>query len=218
MTATLTTLRDRVELQLGDSGNSIWSTADIDEAIRQALHEYSKVRPLRAVGTITLSTAGREISLASLSGLLSVQEIWVDYTAANPEYPPNRRPFEHWVDQNQIYVIGDYEPQAGDVVRVFYTKLQTLSGLDAATSTTVLEEDESLIAIGACGYAATSRAVDLTEQVTLDKLTAQQVRAWGLAKLQEFRAGLKAVARRMALETRSDVGLPPVDRFEGDWA
>ena len=59
MTATLTTLRDRVELMLADSGNSIWSTDDIDEAIRQALHEYSKTRPLRAVSTVTLSADGR---------------------------------------------------------------------------------------------------------------------------------------------------------------
>jgi hypothetical protein len=55
MTATLTTLRDRVEIILADSGNSIWSTGDIDEGIRQALHEYSKTRPLRSVGTVALS-------------------------------------------------------------------------------------------------------------------------------------------------------------------
>ena len=72
------------------------------------------------------------------------------------------------------------------------------------------------MATGAAGYAATSRAVDLAEQVTLDRLTAQQVRAWGMAKLQEFRSGLKTVARRMAVENKSDVELPALDRFERD--
>jgi len=188
MTATLATLRDRVELELADSGNSIWSTDDVDEAIRQALHEYSKTRPLREVGTVELSADGREIDISSLSGLLSVTEIWCDYTSSDPEFPANVRAFTHWRDEQKIYVNDDYEPASGDVVRVFYTKLQTLNGLDSETATSVPLEDETLIATGAAGYAATSRAVDLAEQVTLDRLTAQQVRAWGLAKLQEFRS------------------------------
>jgi hypothetical protein len=56
--------------------------------------------------------------------------------------------------------------------------------------------------------------------VTLDRLTAQQVRAWGLSKLQEFRSGLKTVARRMALETLGHVELPDLDRHEqgSEWA
>ena len=66
MTATLATLRDRVELMLADTGNSIWSTDDIDEAIRQALHEYSKTRALRAVSTINISSTGREIDISCI--------------------------------------------------------------------------------------------------------------------------------------------------------
>jgi hypothetical protein len=216
MSATLATLRDRVELMLADTGNAIWSTDDIDEGIRQALHEYSKTRPLRAISTLTLSADGREIDASSLTGLLSVHEIWVDYTASDPEFPPNRRSYAYWPDEQTIYVTDDYEPASGDVVRVFYTTLQTLNGLDSETTTSVLLDDETLIATGAAGYAATSRAVDLAEQVTLDRLTAQQVRAWGLAKLQEFRSGLKTVARRMAVEGRADVEVGDLDRWERD--
>ena len=216
MTATLATLRDRVEQVLADTGNAIWSTDDIDEGIRQALHEYSKTRSLRAISTVPRSAAGREIDISSLTGLLSVSEIWCDYTSSAPEFPANVRAFQHWRDEQKLYVTDDYEPASGDVVRVFYTKLQTLNGLDSATATTVPLEDETLVATGAAGYAATSRAVDLAEQVTLDRLTAQQVRAWGMAKLQEFRSGLKTVARRMAVENKSDVELPALDRFERD--
>jgi hypothetical protein len=221
MTATLTTLRDRVETILADSGNAIWSTGDLDEAIRQAVAEYSKTRPLRSVGTVVLSAGGREIDISSLSGLLGVSQVWCDYDSTDPAYPPNRRPFAYWADSQKLYVTGDYEPQSGDTMRIFYHSAQTLSGLDSASSTTFPADDESLIAIGAAGFAATSRAVDLAEKVTLDRLTAQQVRAWGLSKLQEFRSGLRMVAKRMALETKSDVALPPVDRWDRDsdgWA
>lgn len=221
MTATLSVLRDRVERVLADTGNSIWSTDDVDEAIRQALHEYSKTRPQRAAATLTLSADGREIDVSPLSGLLSVSEIWCDYDSNDPQWPENRRSFACWPDTAEVYITDDYEPQSGDVMRVFYTKLQTLSGLDSETTTSFSDDDESLIAAGAAGYAATSRAVDLAEQVTLDRLTAQQVRAWGLAKLQEFRSGLKTIARRMSLEGKSDVELPELDRWERDgqgWA
>jgi hypothetical protein len=196
MAATLATLRDRVELMLADTGNAIWSTDDIDEGIRQAVHEYSKTRPLRSISTLTLSADGREIDASSLTGLLSVSEIWVDYTSSDPEFPPNRRSYAYWPDEQTIYVTDDYEPTSGDVVRVFYTKLQTLNGLDSETTTSILLDDETLIAVGACGYAATSRAVDLAEQV--------------------FRSGLKTVGRRMALEGKGDVELPDLDRWERD--
>jgi hypothetical protein len=161
MTATLATLRDRVELILADSGNAIWSTDDIDEGIRQALHEYSKVRPLRAISTLSISSTGREVDASSLTGILGVQEIWCTYTSSDPEFPPNRRAFTYWPDEQTIYVHDDYEPTSGDTMRVFFTKLQTLNGLDSATATGFLDDDETLIAIGAAGYAATSRAVDL---------------------------------------------------------
>ena len=127
MAATLATLRDRVETMLADSGNAIWSSDDIDEGIRQALHEYSKTRPLKAESSLTLSATGREIDISSLTGLLDVSEIWCNYTASDPEFPPNRRAFMAWADLDLLYVIDDYEPASGDVMRVFHTKLQTLT-------------------------------------------------------------------------------------------
>lgn len=223
MTTTLALLRDRVEQILADTSNAIWSTDDIDEGIRRALHDYSKMRPLQAIGTVTLSSATREIDASALTGILDVTRVWCDYTAADPEDPPNKRHFEWWPDSTTVYIPGGDEPQSGDVARIFYTKLQTLNGLDSETTTSLRVDDESLVAEGASGYAATSRAVDLAEQVTLDRLTAQQIRAWGMAQLQRFRAGLKRVAAAEAL--RGDARVP-VDRLdhwdqtlaEGGWA
>lgn len=226
MAATLATLRDRVELKLADSGNNIWSTGDIDEAVRQALHEYSKTRPRQAVDLVTLAAAGREIDVSGVTGLLQVIDLWLPYTAASPEYPPNRRPFRHWADLGLLVVVDDPassefgEPAAGEVARVFYTAMQTLKDLDSATVTTVPLDDESLLVTGAAGHAATSRAVDLAEQVTIDRLTSQQVRAWGLNQLQEFRAGLRNIARQLATTSPPWVPLPPRDRWDkgrGKW-
>jgi len=218
MATTLALLRDRVEQILADSGNAIWSTDDVDEAIRRALHEYSKVRPYQKIGTLTLTSDGRELDASTLTGILGVARLWCDYTTSDPEYPPNERSFEYWPDSTTIYVTGDYEPQNGDVARVFYWVQQTLNGLDSETVTTFPVDDESIIAGGAAGYAATSRAVDLAEQVTLDRLTAQQIRAWGLAQLQRFRAELKGVASAEALRTDARSEVDKLDTWEGDWA
>lgn len=214
MTATLTTLRDRVERKLADNSNAIWSTDDIDEAIRAALQEYSLSRPQELITTLTLASTGREISVSGVTGLIKALEIWVPYTAASPEWPPNIRPFKFWQDSDKILVTGDYEPQANDVLRIFYTKMQTLNGLDSEITTTFPDTDESTLLTGASGYAATSRAVDLMEKVTLDRLTAASIRAWGLNQLQEFRIGLKKIERALALAASSRAEQPPLDRWD----
>lgn len=212
--ATLTSLTARVRAVLMDSGASIWQDSDITEALRQAMAEYSRSRPLLAVTTLTLAASGREISIASVTGLIGVAEVWCPYTAASPEDPPNLRPFSLAFDLGTIYVSGEYQPAAGDVLRLFYTKLQTLNGLDSATSSTFSAEDDSLLVTGACGFCTTTRGLDLTEKITIDsKITAQQVRAWGLGKLQEFRAALRDIARRHAGRGSSRVKLPGLD----DW-
>jgi len=55
MTATLTTIRDQVEAHLDDASNLIWSTDSLDEAIRTALVELSRV-------------SGTDLTLSGLDG------------------------------------------------------------------------------------------------------------------------------------------------------
>jgi hypothetical protein len=217
MTATLSTLRDRVEDILADATNAIWTTGALDEAIRRALEHYTKECPYHRIGTVSISADGYEVDLSSLSGIVGVTAIWCDYTASDPEDPPNERDFEYWPDSKIVWVL-DYEPQAGDVMRVFYSTPHTLNGLDSETVTTLPADDEGLIALGAAAYAATTRSVDLTEQVTLDRTTAAQIRAWGLATMQEFVAAVKRVSSRRALALSALVPLPTLDCWEGEWA
>jgi hypothetical protein len=216
MSATLATLRDRVESILMDSGNAIWATGDIDEAIRQALAEYSKIRPLAAVTTLDVSASTHELSVSTITGLIGVSRVWCPYTAADPEDPPEWQAFEHWEDLKIVYFPAELD--AGDVARIFYDKVQALKDLDSAAATTFPDDDESLIATGAAGYAALSRALDLDEQVTLDRDVPTKAKTWAGQKLQEFRQGLAAVARAEAMKGRSHVGLPKLDRHDSTWS
>jgi len=211
-------LRGRIRRGLADTGADIWATDDVDEAIRQAIDEYSRTRPLHSITTLTVSAGTRELDVSAISNLLGVDRVWYPYTAVSPEHPPPWRNSEYWRDAGLLYFPDEGELSAGDVVRIFYSTLQTLSGLDGATATTIPVEDELLLIKGAAGFAATGRSVDLMEQVTHDRLMPQQVRAWGLSKLQEFRAGLNTLARRLALEGSAFVELPGLDKWDGEWS
>lgn len=215
---TLASLRGRIEQILIDVDNSIWTQDVLDEGIRQALAEYSKVNPREVITTLTFSSSTRELDTSSISGLLDVERVWTPYTSSSPEFPPNWRNFEYWVDSQLLYFPDGTEPSSDDVARIFYRAMQTIKGLDAETTTTLPTDDETLLCIGGAGHAATARAVDLIEQVTQHKLVPANLRAWGLGKLQEFRAGLKTVARQRALRGSAFVGLPRLDRWEGEWS
>ena len=211
-------LTDRVEQILADTANAIWDTTWISEGLRQALHEYSAARPLKTIGTLAVGSDTHELDISSIS-LLEVNEVHVPYTASDPEEPPNGRAFEHWQDAQILYFPG-YELQSGDTARIFYTQLHTIEDLDSATATTVRADHETLLVNGAAGHVAASRAIDLTEQVTIDRLTSQQVRAWGLSKLQEFRTGLRGIARAEGLKASGFVESPALDRWDssGGWS
>jgi hypothetical protein len=213
----LADIRNRVEQQLGDTSNLIWSTGWVDEGIRQALHRWSERIPQHAITTLTAASDTRELDLSTISGLLSVVRVWTPYTAANPEEPPNWRPFEHWYDPQLLY-LPNYEIPSGDVVRIFYTLGQTVEDLDSATATTIPDHELSTLIDGAAGFAAIERGLDITEQVTLGRATSKEIRDWGQAKIDRFERKLDQLVKAKALLSQSRVRLPRQDRHDTEWS
>lgn len=187
---TLDTLRDRVEVVLQDTGNATWSEDDLEEAVRQALEQYSRHKPQHAISTITLSANGREIDISSLTGLLRVEHVWWDYDSSSPGHPPEYRHFETWPG-SIVYINDPSEPQSGDKVRVWYTKEQTIKDLDSATATTFPVDDESFIINGAAAFAARFRAVEQAEQANVDDKVFARLMEWGDKAMSEFSEGLR---------------------------
>jgi hypothetical protein len=196
--ATLTTIRDRIEQMLEDVSNTTWPTAELDEAIRRALEEYNQAIPLQAVAVVTLTAGGRQQDVSAVTGILRPVEVWLPYTAADPEFPPNRRRFRWWRDQLKLYLADGHEPQAGDVMRLFYYMQRTINGLDGATATTVHAEDELLIVTGGAGHAAVQRAVGVVEGINVHGYVTLNLHTWGQQRLDEFRDGLASAAAREA--------------------
>jgi len=212
---TLTTLRARVQGELADTGANIWSTDDLDIAIRRALIEYSRqARAFQAITTVEFGSATRELDISAVTGLIDIERVWLPYTAADPEEPPNWRLFEYWEDSQLLYFPDGDRPADGDIARLFYTKMQTLNGLDSAASTTFSVEHEDLLIVGAAGHAAVQRGMDAAEEVTLDRNTSAVVQAWGQGRLSEFRYGMFFIKRSRGLEGQSHIELPALDRWD----
>ena len=188
-TETLTTLRDRVETVLQDSTNAKWATGDVDESIERAIEMYSRRNPDHALGTIALAADGREISLSTLTGLLQVEKVWWDYDSGTPGYPPNWRQFDVFPGKI-LYIDDPIAPSNGDTVRVWYTKVQALNGLNSATATTIPGEDITYIIDGAAGLALQSRAVELSEGLNVDDKVVMRLENLAKALTKNFRYGM----------------------------
>jgi len=194
--ATLANLTVRVQNLLADTGADIFPAASITEAIRLAFQEYNTRRPLPVVGQLTVSAAGREQALASLTDLVSISSVWFPYTAATPEFPPS---YVHWTifdNAGALTLFIDDQrvaaPAVGKVLRIFYNKLHTLNGLDSATATTYNAGDDNIIVLGAAGYACLTRSVDLNETSANFAISTPNYGALGAGFLSEFRYLLNA--------------------------
>ena len=192
----LATLRGRVETKIWDETNAVWSDDVIDEAIWEALDEYSRVLPLAAEEVLTLTAAGRTIDVSTLSGLLSVTRVYWPYDSTEEIWPPNQvKGFRlDWVAGDPYLVLTAYDgtaPQAGDEVKVWYTCKQTIEDLDLATETTVPAAHESLLVMGAAGHAVQGRSLDLLRISEVDADVVTKYEKWAEGRLSEFRASLE---------------------------
>ena len=181
----LTTLRAQVASLLSDASHDRWATDELDDALRLALRHYSERRPRELETTLTLAEAGRELSLAGVSGLLRPLRVWWPYTAAEPAYPPRWVPWERHGTATLFLHVAD-EPQAGDGVRLFYAALHTVEGLDDETATTLAADEEGTLVVGAAGYAALARAAYVNEAVSRSERTPEQWHAWAESRLADF--------------------------------
>ena len=176
---------------------AIFSTALTAEALRQALHEYSEAVPLAMETVLTLPGTGHEIALNGVTGLLSVVDVWWPYdsVAASETWPPNRvEGWTLWWDDAQpvLFLNADNQgqPQSADELRLWYTKPHTIQDLDSAATTTVAAEHESLLVLGAMGFACVARSVNRSETGGQQTSATSNLGTLGARYLRQFRVRL----------------------------
>jgi len=210
----LDTLRDRVEDFLKDATNADWSTGELDNAIRIALHELSLLLPARAATTVDAVTGQREYSISSISGLVWVVEVWYPYLSTHATYKKPHPVKWRMLDDSTLYLDAADDPDSAYKLRVMYDKLQTLEGLDSATGTTLNEQEKSLLVIEASGYAAMSLAVDKTDAVVLGGKTPENLGKWGWSRVEEFRRRLNEMAAQEDSDDDARIGWWSTDKWD----
>ncbi len=207
---TLATLRGRVRAALMDASSAIWADSDLEAAIGEALRQLSAASPASYTAALTLTADGVELSLEALSDLIGVSEVWYPYTAAAAGVGEvfGVCPFRFfWEGETPTLRLAPEDgkiPRAGEGLRLFYTGMLKLDGLEGATLTTLPARDEALVALGAAGQAALSRALDLMETPSQDLYAVALLAVWGRSRLKEFNAGLEA---RRAASARRGAGV-----------
>jgi hypothetical protein len=205
--STLVQLEARVSARLYDLANVLWSLPAIDEALRTALADYSAAYPLTLDSTITLAATGRELDISSLTGLLSVLDVWWPYATSPEVWPPNQVPGFHlwWNNSLPKLLISSQsgaQPQSGDVVRIWYTKQHTISSLDGAGTTSIVPLHETGVVAGAAAYAVVgelhrqlgtvgvNKAVAPGSSTGVDTTQLTLLNTWAAERLVDFRAWL----------------------------
>lgn len=176
----------RRDLHDEDANNYRWTNDEIDRHIAHAVREFSEAIPLEQKATKATTSGSRELDISNLSDRVMVAAV---------EYPVDKFPrryqrFSLWGDT--LTVLGDEVPD-GSNAYIYYGKLHTLD----ATTSTVPQQFEDLIAVGAEGYAAMEWAVYATNRVNVGgSETTEGFLRWGRDKLRNFKDELRRLSRR----------------------
>lgn len=191
MTLTLASLRSSIRLILGDPSAARYSNDSIDDAIRRALTDISRIIPNLTSGSLTLSSTGRDINLSPLPIHAIVSIRFPHDESADPEstyhdafyfYTSSGSPF--------LYIQGSRIPQSGDKISFEYITTHTIQNLDSAAQTTLPEHLAYLLTTGAAAYAAIFRSSQISEYQGSRASDMNQLYQWGNQLMTNFRGML----------------------------
>jgi hypothetical protein len=186
--ANLAAYRTRISNSLNDTATK-YSNDILDEALRKVLNEYARAFPNISTQEITISTAGRPQSLSTCTNLISVIQLVHPWNAglADPFVYEREDYMITWQDGSPAaYFTGQDIPQAGEKIFVKYAGKQTIESLDSATLTTVRDDHEDLLIVGAAGQAAMIRASGLNEAWGVKSGEMSQLMVWGNNQYNRF--------------------------------
>lgn len=181
----ISTLRDRVRIDLRDETDDRWPDATLTRHLEHAIRDYSLAQPREMVTAIATTNGSRDVSISSLSDLHSV--VAVEFPVS--VYPKEFRQFTRW---GTTVTLADCFTGTGANCNVYWLAMHPV---DASTLPTYLDD---VIARGAAGYAAVEWASYATDRVNVGgDDVAKHYSRWGQDALAEFRAELAKLGRKL---------------------
>ena len=207
----LPTMRTRVRRDLHDEDaqNYRWTDDELDRHIQRALDEVSVACPREMKSTLTTTAGSRDLSLASLTDLVSVEA--VEYPTGL--YPSSYVRFSTWA--GTLTLLVDSLPAGGEDVYIYYGTLHTLD----ATTSTLPAALEDLVATGTGAYAALEWSSFATNRINVGgEEVWRQYLIWGQDRLSAFMRRLAQVSRKNTVRVRSlYVPARPLPSQTTDW-
>jgi hypothetical protein len=188
----LTEMRARVrqDLQDTDAANYRWTDDEVDGAIQRAVKDLSFHYPLQQQDDIATTNQSNEIDISSLLTLLGVYSVEFPIGCKPPYY----QKFAVWPPT--IYM-GD--EGNGDDARIRWGKLHTLD----AESSTIPEQFDEIIVLGATGYLATSASAYTVDRATIaGRYATADFLKWAQARLAQYRKELRSIALNNRIVTK----------------
>jgi len=192
----LPTMRTRVRRDLHDedAANYRWTDNELDRHIQRALGEVSEATPREMKSALTTTAGSRDLSLATLTGLVSIEA--VEYPIGL--YPPSYVRFSVWSATLKLLVAS--APSGGQGVNVYHGVMHTLD----ATSSTLPVNLEDLVATGAGAYAALEWASFATNRINVGGEDVwRQYMVWGQDRLAAFLRRMAELGRKNIVRARS---------------
>ena len=188
---TLTQVRDRLRIDLADTGADRWPDEQLDRHIQHALGELSLAMPREASETVETTAGSRELALSDISGLIEVES--VEYPVG--KFPPCYPGFSTWENTLSLHVAT---AATGDDAKLFYTAEHTLDD----DGSTLPDPAVEILVTGASAYAALELASAHAGVLNLDPAAVERYAAWSRARLTAFRQLLHTYGRKNRVRTR----------------
>jgi len=198
--ANLAAYRTRIQNSLDDT-NSKYSNDIIDEALRKVLNEYTRANPNYKTYELTVTTAGRSQTLAVVNLIAIIQLVHpYDDTLTDP-FIYEREDFSlMYMDGSPVvYFNGNDIPEVSEVIYVKYAAKQTIEDLDSEAATTLRDDHEDVLVVGAAGQAAMMRASGLNEQWGTRSGEMGSLMTWGTRQYARFFEFLTEIKQEVTL-------------------
>jgi hypothetical protein len=183
----------RNDLKDLDASNYLWQTTELDRHIQHAVDDYQRILPL--IRSLVLVVESQ--SSPGPNSPITTRQVFTPPAgylwAWRVEYPidqlpPMYRVFrEEWPTAGSLFFPQGNPPNAGDSLKVWYAMAHTLS----ATQSTILQEHEELISLGAVAYAADAATRYAIGRLNASLWTPRGMQAFANLKKQEYNGWLE---------------------------
>ena len=185
MASTIASIISKIQTLLNDDG-TIFTTATVTAAVRQALLAYNQRAPIWKTDTVTAVADQYEYDVSSITDIQTIVALY----DSNNEFMP----FSRYFEDGDTHKIRLNEPVSQDFT-IIYSAFHTIDGLDSESTTTLLAKHEDCLCNLAAGVCVVIRANGKIETVNLNAdVPAQWLDMWEYWKTL-FEAELISIQR-----------------------